>query len=168
MVKTTTKISMHELRLIHGGNERDLCSRRRRWSKYGRASRSSNNIHHSRLHTRPLGNQMCIISLNRFLTYGTHGEKERGMRNGDVQVCEDVCDNWRKDELITCSSVSIDFYNRFYHMWRKIYRKILHKREKKTSTRLSDSVIVWSWCENKGHHHIKDPWTFSKLSCGKI
>ena len=32
MVKTTTKISTHELNLIHDGSERCLNSRRRRWS----------------------------------------------------------------------------------------------------------------------------------------
>jgi len=41
-------------------------------------------------------------------------------------------------------------------------------REKKMSMRLSDSVIVRLWSENKGHHHIKDPWTFSKVSGGEI
>ena len=36
------------------------------------------------------------------------------------------------------------------------------------STRLSDSVIVRPWNENKGHHYIKDPWTFSKVVCGEV
>ena len=36
------------------------------------------------------------------------------------------------------------------------------------SMRLSDSVIVRPWSKNKGHHHIKDPWTFSKVMCGDV
>ena len=34
--------------------------------------------------------------------------------------------------------------------------------------RLDDSVIVRPWSEYKGHHHIKDPWTLSKLGYGEI
>ena len=34
--------------------------------------------------------------------------------------------------------------------------------------KLNDSVIVRLGSENKGHHHIKDPWTFSKVVCGEV
>ena len=42
------------------------------------------------------------------------------------------------------------------------------RERKETSMRLGDSVIVRPWSEYKGYHHIKDLWTFSKLSCGEI
>ena len=53
-------------------------------------------------------------------------------------------------------------------MWGKIYKKIFHERKKESSTRLDDSVIVIPWSKNNGHHHIKDPWAFSKLGYGEI
>ena len=121
-----------------------------------------------RLHMRPLCSKLCCTPSNRLLTYGTHGIEEWRRRNSDVHVCEDVSDSRRADELIICSRVSIAIYNRFYHMWWKVYRKTLHKRKKETSTRLGDSVIVKPWSEYKGHHHIKDLLTLSKLSCGEI
>ena len=34
--------------------------------------------------------------------------------------------------------------------------------------RLNDSVIVRPQSENKGHHHIKDPWTLSKIVSGEF
>ena len=51
---------------------------------------------------------------------------------------------------------------------KEIYRETLQEREKKMSTRLSDRVIVRPWSENKGHLHIKDPWTFRKVVCGEV
>ena len=43
------------------------------------------------------------------------------------------------------------------------------KREKrKMSTRLSDRAIVRLWREDKGHHHIKDPWTLSKVMGNEV
>ena len=151
MVKTTTKINTHELKLIHDGNKKDLCSRRirRRRSRWGRGSRSRGSIHWSKLHIRLLGSQMCITLPNRFLADGTPGIERSRERKGDMHVWEDACDSWKKDELITCSNVLIDIYYRFYHVWRKIYRKILHERKKKRSTRLSDSVIVRQWLRTK-------------------
>ena len=74
MVKTTTKISTHKLKLIHEGSERDLSFRRIRGrSRWGRGSRGRNSICQSRLHTRLLCNQLCITPPNRFLANGTCG-----------------------------------------------------------------------------------------------
>ena len=42
------------------------------------------------------------------------------------------------------------------------------KREKKMGTRFSDSVIGRLWSKNKGHHHIKNLWTLSKIMGGKV
>ena len=179
IVKTTTKISTNELKLIHNSSKRCLNSKRGIWSRRWIGSRGKSKSLHSikssrlllswsRIHTRLLSSQLCITPLYRFLIDSRYRVKERRRRNGDVQVCEDKCDSWRKDYLIMSGSVSIDIYHRYYHMWWKIYRKIFQKGKKKTSMRLSNSVIVRPWCENKGHHHIKDPWTLSKLVCGEI
>ena len=45
---------------------------------------------------------------------------------------------------------------------RKIYSKMLKKRQHKSSTRLCDEVIVRKWMQNKSHHHVHESRTFSK------
>ena len=35
-------------------------------------------------------------------------------------------------------------------------------------TRLNNGVIVRPWSEYNGHHHIKDPWTLSKVIGGEV
>ena len=47
---------------------------------------------------------------------------------------------------------------------RKIYSKMLKKRQQKSSTRLCDGVIVRKWMQNKSHHHVHESRTFSKRS----
>ena len=47
-------------------------------------------------------------------------------------------------------------------MRRKVYSKMLKKRQQKSSTRLCDGVIVREWMEYKSHHHIYEYRTFSK------
>ena len=155
----------YKLKLVHDVNERDICPRGGRSGKCRGGSRGRGCIH--RLHTRPLSSQLRYTPPDRLLANGNHDMEERRGRNGDVHVCEDACDSQRKDELIMCSYVLIAIYNRYYHVWGKIYRKIFHERKKETITRLNDGVIVWSRSEYKGHH-IKDPWTLSKLSCREI
>jgi len=115
-----------------------------------------------------LCSKLRCTSLNRFLANGTYDIEMRRGKDGDVHVCKDTHDSWRKDKLITCSYVMLVVYDRLYHMWRKVYGKTFHKGKKKMSTRLSDSVIVWPWSENKGHHHVKEPWSLSELNCGEI
>ena len=44
---------------------------------------------------------------NRTSADGTYGGEERRVRNGDMKVCEDMCNSRRKDELITCSRIQI-------------------------------------------------------------
>ena len=110
MVKTTTKISRHKLKLIHDGSETCLSSRRKRWSRHKRGSRGVDSILStlyvsflllggSRLLTRPfgLGCQLCSTLLHRFLTNSTHEREERWRRNRNVHVCENACDSWRED-----------------------------------------------------------------------
>ena len=99
MVKTTTKINMHKMELIHDGSKRCLYSRRRRRSTRGRGSRgissilNSSNVSHlllgrSRLLMRSLGlgGQLFISPLQRFLTNSTYDRKERGTRNWNTRV----------------------------------------------------------------------------------
>ena len=165
MVKTTTKISMHMLKLLHDVSKGDNYPRWGRRGRWGRGSRGRGyKVCIRRLHTRPLHSKLRHTPPNRLLANGTYDMEERKIRNGDMQVCENAHDSRRKDELITRGSVLISIYNRFYHVWCKVYRKTLHEGKKETSTRLDDSVIVRPWSEYKGHHHIKDPWTLSKLS----
>ena len=45
---------------------------------------------------------------------------------------------------------------------KKIYSKILKKRQQKSSTSLCDGVIVREWMQNKSHHHVHESRTFSK------
>ena len=108
IVKTPTKISTHMLKLIHNGSKICLYSRRGRRNGRWRGSRGKCSILYSikssrlllswsRLHMRPLSSQLCITPLYKFLAYNTHRVEEGGRRNGDMQVCEDACDSWRKD-----------------------------------------------------------------------
>ena len=49
-------------------------------------------------------------------------------------------------------------------MRKKIYSKMLKKRQQKLSTRLCNGVIVQKWMKNKTHHHFHESRTFSKRS----
>ena len=143
----TTKISMNVLKLLHDVSKGEICSKGGKRSRWGRGSRGRGCIDH--LHTRPLRSKLCYTLLNSLLANDTHDMEERRRRNGDVHVCEDMCDSRRKDELITCNTVLIAIHNRYYHVWWKVYGKDFHERKKEMSTRLGDSVMVWLWSESK-------------------
>ena len=49
-------------------------------------------------------------------------------------------------------------------MRRKIYSKMLKKRQQKSSMRLCNGVILRKWMQNKSHHHVHESRTFSKRS----
>ena len=172
MVQTTTKISTHVLKLLYDISKGDSGLRWGRRGKGGRGSRGRGcRISWGcirRLHPWLLCSKLHCTLQNRLLANGTHDIEMRKVRDGDVHMGEDTRDSQRKDELITFSHVMIAVNDRLYHVWRKLYRKTFHKRKMETSMRLSDGVIVWSWSENKGHHHIKEPWSLSELSCGEI
>ena len=87
------------------------------------------------------------------------GEKERSRNR---EVLKDPSDSQRKDELITGSSVPIHIYDRCDEVRGKVDGKILHQRKKKTSTRLSDGVIVRQWCESECHHYVTKSRAFCK------
>ena len=52
--------------------------------------------------------------------------------------------------------------NRKNEMRRKVYSKMLKKRQQKPSTRLCDRVVMREWMEYKSHHHVYESRTFSK------
>ena len=114
IVKTTTKINIHVLKLIHDVSRRDIFLERGRKGRCRGGSRGRGYIRH--LHIRLLYSQLCCTPSDRLLAYGTNDLEERRGWNGDVHVCEDVCDSWRKDELITYSCVLIAIYKRYYHV----------------------------------------------------
>ena len=58
----------------------------------------------------------------------------------------------------------MNIYDRKNEVRRKIYSKMLKKRQQKSSTRLCDGVIVRKWMQNKSHHHVYESRTFSKRS----
>ena len=105
MVKMTTKISTHVLKLLHDAREIDIYPRGWRRGRWGKGSRGRGCIRH--LHMRPFCNKLCCTPPDRLLNYSTHDIQERRKRNSNVQVCEDARDSQMKDELITCSSVLI-------------------------------------------------------------
>ena len=56
----------------------------------------------------------------------------------------------------------MDVYDRKNKVRRKIYSKMLKKGQQKSSTRLSDKVIVRKRVKNKSHNHVKKPRAFAK------
>ena len=79
-----------------------------------------------------------------------------------TMMVKDPHESRTKDELITNSSVLIHIYDRCDEAKGKVDGKILRRRKKKTSTRLSDGVIVRQWCESECQHHVKESCAFSK------
>ena len=77
-------------------------------------------------------------------------------------MLKDPHDSRRKDELIMGSSVLIHINDRCDEVKGKVDGKILHQKKKKTSTRLSDGVIVRQWCKSECHHHVKESQAFCK------
>ena len=66
----------------------------------------------------------------------------RRIRNGDREVAKDPRDSLRKDELIMGRHILIHIEDRCDEVRREVNREVLKKRQKKTSTRLCDRVIV--------------------------
>ena len=101
MVKTTTKISTHELELIRDGNKRCLYSRRKRWSRRRKGSRSIGSIlGNSNVSLLLVGESrllMRLLGLRGQLSRSPPHREERGKRNKNVHVCENECDSWGKN-----------------------------------------------------------------------
>ena len=81
---------------------------------------------------------------------------------GDRGMAIDPRDSKRKDKLITGCCILINIYKGKNEMRGKIYSKILNEGKQKSSTRLSNRVIVGQGMKNECHHHIKEPQTFCK------
>ena len=79
-----------------------------------------------------------------------------------MKVLKDPYDSRRKDEHFTSSGILIHIYDRCNEVKGKVNGKILHQGKKKTSTRLSDGVIVRQRSESECHHHVKESWAFGK------
>ena len=58
-------------------------------------------------------------------TDGTHSGEIRRIRNGDGKVAKDLCDNQRKDELITSCRILINIEDRSDEVRGEVKRKIL-------------------------------------------
>ena len=56
----------------------------------------------------------------------------------------------------------MNIYDGMNKMRREINNKMLKKGQQKSSTRLSDRVIMREWMEYKGHHHVQKSRTFCK------
>ena len=152
LVKTTTKVSLHPLKLLHNGLEGHTTSNRGRRSRKGWNSRSCRIGH---LHLWLFRSKLSLTSLDRTSTDSTHDGEERKERKGNVKVLKDPHNSRRKDELIMSSGILIHIYNRCDEVRRKVERKILYQGKKKTSMRLGDGVIMRPWSESKGYHHVQ-------------
>lgn len=87
-------------------------------------------------------------------------------RNRNGEVLKDLHDSRRKDELIMGIGILIHIYDRCDEVGGKVNAKILHQGKKKTSTRLSDGVIVRQRCKSECYHHVKEPQAFGKAKHG--
>ena len=100
----------------------------------------------------------------------SNGHRANGIHNGEMRrlrirnkgVANDPRDSKREDKLITSHRVSIDINERENELKREVYGKILNEGKQKTSTRLSNRVIVRQKMKKKCHHHVKEPRTFCK------
>ena len=159
IVKMTTKISMHPLRLLHDGIESDTSYERGRSGGRGWNNKSYRIGH---LYLWPLQLKLSLTPPDRTNANGTHDGEKRRERNINKEMLKDPHDSQRKDELITGSSVLIHIYDRCDEVRGKVDGKILHQRKKKMTTRFSDGVIVRQWCESERHHHVKESQAFCK------
>ena len=75
-------------------------------------------------------------------------------------MANDPHDSQRKDKLITGRCIPIDIYEGECEVRRKVYGNPLNEGQKKSSTRLSNGVIVRQGIKNKCHYHVKEMWTF--------
>ena len=166
IVKTTTKVSLHPLKLLYDGleghttNHGGRRSRRRGWN--------SRSCKIGCLYLWLLWSKLSLTLPDKTSADGTYDVEKRRQRNQNVKVLKDSRDSRKKDKLITSSGILIHIYNRCDEVRGKVDGKILHQGKKKTSTRFSDGVIVRQWCESECHHHVKEPRAFSKTQAWSV
>ena len=106
LITNCVKASIHARKLCHDGLKCHFTHRRRRsgcgWS--GRSWRS-----HYLCPGLPQS-ELCLASSNSSCIYGTHNREVRRLGKGDRKMAKDLCDNWRKNELITGHRIPIDIY----------------------------------------------------------
>ena len=104
IVKTTTKVSLHLLKLCQDGLEgytTNCAGRRsrRRWN--------SRSYKISCLHSWLLRSKLGLAPPVRTSADGTHDGEERRERNGNGEMLKDSHDSRRKDELIMGNNIQI-------------------------------------------------------------
>ena len=104
IVKMTTKVNLHSLKLHHDGLQDHTTSCGGRRSR-GRWNNKSCRI--CCLYSWPLWSKLGLAPPTKTSADGTHGGEERRGKNGNVKVCEDTRDSRREDKLIMCSSIQI-------------------------------------------------------------
>ena len=104
IVKTTTKVSLHLLKLCQDGLEgyTTNCGGRRSERRWNSRSYKINC-----LHSWLLRSKLGLAPPDRTSADGTHDGEERRERNGNGEVLKDLHDSRRKDELIMGSNIQI-------------------------------------------------------------
>ena len=79
-------------------------------------------------------------------------------------MVENLRDSRRKNEFIIGRRILIDIYKGEHEVRGKgkFIVSPLRRDNKKSSTGLSNGVIIRQGIKNKCHHHVKEPWTFCK------
>ena len=163
LIDERVKASIHALKLHYDGLQCHTSCRRSR-SRGGRSQgrRNYRICMTGRLRPWLLRSKLGLAPPNRTSADGTHGSEVRRVRNRDGEVVKDSRDSWRKDKLITGRRILIHIEDKCDVVRGEINREVLKKRQKKTSTWLSDRVIVRQWSKSKCQHHVKESRTFCK------
>ena len=119
IVKMTTKISMHPLKLLHDGIESDTSYERRRSEGRGWNNKSYRIGH---LYLWPLQLKLSLTPPDRTNADGTHDGEKRRERNINKEMLKDPHDSRRKDELIMGHRILIDIKDRSDEVDRKSTR----------------------------------------------
>ena len=85
-----------------------------------------------------------------------------------MKMLKDLHDSQRKDVLIMSTGILIHIYDRCDEVRGKVNGKILHQGNKKSSTRVSNGVIVRQRSESECHHHVKESRAFGKARAWSV
>ena len=105
IVKTTTKVNLHLLKLCHDGLEGHITSYGGRRSQGKGWNSKSYRI--NRLHSWPLRSKLGLTLPDWTSTDGTHNGEKKRERNRNEEVLKDLHESWRKNELITSCDIQI-------------------------------------------------------------
>ena len=138
LITESVKASIHVHKLYHDGLESHFTCKRRR-SRGGQSRRSRKNCH---LSSWPLRSKLGLTLSNGRCVYGTHNKEVWRFRIGDGRMSKNPRDSRRENELIMGCCILIDIYKGGYEVRRKVYGKSFKKGQQKSSTRLSNRIIV--------------------------